>query len=216
MVSSRDLLLIYRKLYSAFGPQGWWPTISKNKSFEIAVGAVLTQNTTWRNAEKALLNLNRAGLINAYKLSKCDKAKLARLIRSSGYYNQKAERLKLLARFYAANKKPRREELLSLKGIGFETADSIMLYAYDEPYFIADAYSRRIFSRLFGIDMEKSGYEEIQNFFCSTVKMDAAVLKEFHALLVLLAKKHCRKRPLCKGCPLASICSFCQIKKRKF
>ena len=199
------LLKIYNKLYEKFGSQKWWPVISKNESFEIIIGAILTQNTSWKNVEKAILNLREKELIDAKKLREIDFGKLAGLIKPSGYFNQKADRLKIAAEFFLKNKNPSREELLDVKGIGQETADSILLYAFGKPYFVIDLYTRRILSRI-GLCTFDIKYGELQKMFHKELPADAKMFNEYHALLVELAKRHCMKTPVCDGCPIYNVC----------
>ena len=211
---------IYSILYKKFGPQGWWPTTLENElhpkhhgiaprndkeKFEIIIGAVLTQNTNWKNVEKAIFNLNKAKLVDINKIKKINKKKLASLIRPSGYYNQKAERLKLVAGFFNKNKNPTREELLVIKGIGPETADSILLYAFNKPFFVVDAYTKRIFSRL-GFCDGKCSYDELQQLFQKNLPKKTKLFNEYHALLVELGKNYCKKKPVCTSCPLNKLC----------
>jgi len=220
---------IFNSLLKKYGKQGWWP-LSKGflytkhhngnpacdkDRFEIMVGAVLTQNTSWLNVEKAILNLNKAKLLDAGKIKKADVKKIASLIKPAGYYNQKAERLKIIAEYFLKNKnvflknaKELREELLKVKGIGNETADSIVLYAFEKPSFVVDAYTRRIFSRL-RICNEKDKYEEIQSAFEKALPSDVSLFKEYHALIVEHAKRHCKKKPSCEGCVLRKKCAYC-------
>ncbi len=204
------LMRVYNKLLEYFGRQNWWPTISKNRRFEIIVGAILTQNTSWRNVEKAIKNLNDANLISAKKLSKVNTKKLASLIKSAGYYNQKAERLKIIAKFLLKNKNPTREELLDVKGIGPETADSILLYAFNKPVFVIDAYTKRIMQRL---GYKQESYEELQRLFESSLPKNYRLFNEYHALLVELGKHYCNKKPVCKNCPIKDLCKTRKINK---
>lgn len=210
---------VYNKLCDYFGEQRWWPTTTKNKETEVIIGAILTQNTAWKNVEKAIESLKKEKLIDFEKLAAVETTKLALLIKSSGYYNQKAERLKLFARHicdrYNGNVKlllrkgvaELRDEMLQLKGIGPETADSIILYAANKPVFVVDAYTRRIFSRL-GISSEGSSYEELQQMFMKSLPEDTAIFNQYHALIVELGKNVCRKKPRCSTCPLRINCSF--------
>lgn len=198
------MLEIYNILLKEFGRQNWWPVKSRDKKSEIIIGAILTQNTSWKNAEKALDNLEKENLISLAKIKDTNINKIKKLIRPSGFYNQKAERLKEIAEFFFRNK-PTREQLLNLKGIGKETADSILLYAYNKPFFVIDAYTRRIMERL-GYKFES--YEELQQLFMKALPKDYKTYKEFHALLVELAKRNCRKIPVCEGCVLRSRCNF--------
>jgi endonuclease-3 related protein len=212
---------IYHKLLSRFGPQNWWPVSGNgHRGWEVCVGAVLTQNTNWNNVEKALQNLITTKQMDPKNITSLDKRRLQRLIRSSGFYKQKARRLKTFAEFVLGFgtlddflKRVTREQLLALNGIGPETADSILLYACERPYFVIDAYTRRIFSRL-GL-IETKDYEELRTFFESNLPKDVNVYKEFHALIVRLAKEHCRKKPLCETCPLTELCKHRKDLKKK-
>lgn len=210
---------IYGKLLEKYGPRGWWPLIDGDSGvpvyhagppgpeqrFEIALGAVLTQNTSWKNASKALAGLYSAGLSGPLKLSGAPKARIARIIRSSGYFNQKAERVKVLSRYFIENEEISRTSLLLLKGIGPETADSIMLYAFGKPHFVVDAYTRRIFTRA-GILDGGEDYDTVQSLFESGLPEDVDIFKEYHALIVEHAKRFCRRTPLCGDCPIYHIC----------
>lgn len=210
----REPLLIYRKLYAAFGPQDWWPGETR---LEVIVGAILTQNTAWSNVEKAIANLKDAGALSSLRrLTEIDTRKLARYIRPSGYYNLKAKRLKnclkfLRGRFGTDIKKATqidtrtfRDELLAVNGIGPETCDSILLYAFERPVFVVDSYTRRIFSR-HGLVSPEDDYHAIQKIFTDNLPEDAGLFNEFHALIVRLGKEFCRTRPLCEGCPLNKV-----------
>jgi len=199
------MLEIYKTLLERFGHQDWWP-ISRDFSppeWEIEVGAVLTQNASWGNVEKALDNLKREGIVTRKDMVNVSDEKLAQLIRPSGYFNQKTKKLKILANYTG---KSTREELLSLWGIGPETADSILLYAYDIPTFVVDAYTRRIFTRL-GILSGKESYDEIKERFESRIPRDVKLYKEFHAMIVRLAKENCKTKPSCGDCSLSEKCS---------
>lgn len=210
----KKLVLVYNKLYSKFGPQHWWPGKTR---FEVMVGAVLTQSTSWLNVEKTINSLKANKLLDPYKLYSLPHAKRASLIRSAGYYNIKAKRLKELLRFLIKNHKADfkrmslmdlealRKELLEIKGIGQETADSILLYALDKPVFVVDAYTKRIFSR-HGFIPESSSYEEVQKLFMNNLTHDVKLFNEYHALIVRLAKEFCLKsRPKCNICPLEGL-----------
>jgi len=211
--------LVYNLLHKRFGPQKWWPTtlegelhptyhgkkINEKQRFEIIAGAICTQNTSWKNVEKAIFNLNKAKVLSIEKIKSINKEKLAKLIKPSGYYNQKAERLKIVADFFNKNKNPSRKELLDVKGIGPETADSILLYAFKKPVFVIDAYTKRIFSRL-GFCREKCSYDEMQELFHNSLPKKEKLFSEYHALIVELGKNHCTKKPKCAGCPLDKIC----------
>ncbi len=203
--------LIYQKLYSYFGPQRWWPG---ETPFEVIIGAILTQNTNWLNVEKAIGNLKKNKLLEPHKLYGLRNRKLALLIRPSGYYNIKAKRVKSFLKFFikyyngSARKMSKgtvsslRQQLLSVKGIGKETADSILLYALDKPIFVVDAYTKRIFSRHRFI-LEGANYDEIQNLFMNNLKSNVKLFNEYHALLVKLGKDFCFKnKPRCDICPL--------------
>ncbi len=213
---------IYNILLTASGSQRWWPTTTANRETEIIIGAILTQNTSWKSVEKAIANLAAAGMVDFRKIAAARKEKIARLIKPSGYYNQKAERLKLFARHvcdsYRGNVRlllqknmgELRSELLQLKGVGPETADSIILYAANQPVFVVDAYTKRILSRL-GICGENASYSELQQLILSSLPLSmrtAAVFNEYHALLVELGKNVCLKsKPRCGKCPARGLCN---------
>lgn len=211
---SAIVLEIYDRLYSAFGPQNWWPAQSP---FEVIVGAVLTQNTAWTNVEKAIARLQENELLNIEAMMRVSEAKLADLIRSSGYYRLKAQRLKAVLRFvfqyyggdldqmFKTEGSKLRKALLTVKGLGPETVDSILLYAGAIPFFVVDAYTRRIFSRHEIID-EQQSYQEIQNYFMTNLAHDTRLFNEYHALIVRTAKSRCHKTlPDCVGCPLETL-----------
>lgn len=201
---------LYERLMGCYGPQGWWPGEGR---FEIIVGAILTQNTNWGNVEKALGNLKAAGCLTPAGLYGLAVERLAELIRPAGYFNVKAQRLRhfldwLFVRFDgdldaagALSTEGLRGELLAIKGIGPETADSICLYAFEKPVFVVDAYTARILGR-HGMIWPEAGYEEIREFFEGGLAREARLFNEFHALLVRLGKTHCRPKPQCSGCPL--------------
>lgn len=218
---------IYQQLYSYFGPQGWWPvsksgksapeyrkgffgTLTKQQQFEISVGAILTQNTSWNNVLKALENLKKRNLLSKEKIKSTPTIIIANAIKPAGYFNQKAKKLKAFCESTAV---PTREGLLSIWGIGPETADSILLYAYREPVFVIDAYTKRIMHR---IGFKEQSYEELQDLFHSSLPKDHKLFNEFHALFVELAKKNCTKQaPKCNTCPLKDMCNYGQhVKKR--
>ncbi len=194
------MIEIYQILLNHFGKQKWWPCRTGDR-FEIIVGAILTQNTNWKNVDKALDNLIKNKMLSKNKIKKIPISRLSALIKPAGYYNQKAKKLKAFVKY---NGKITRASLLSIWGIGYETADSIMLYAYNKPYFVVDAYTKRIFSRL-GL-IKTQDYEYVRNYFESKLPKSISVYKEFHALIVELAKRHCKKEPLCRECPLAGRC----------
>ena len=202
---------LYRRIYSYFGPQHWWPADS---AFEVMVGAILTQNTNWSNVEKAIGNLKQHKVLRPAKLYSLPKQRLASLIKPAGYYNIKAKRLKNFLDFFIRQYKgsPKkmsgvdtptlRRQLLSINGVGQETADSILLYALNKPVFVVDAYTRRILSR-HGLIKAAAAYEEIQDLFMRNMHPDTQLFNEYHALLVRLGKVFCLKnKPRCDVCPL--------------
>ena len=208
------VLQIFNLLLKAYGPQGWWPIkgkyskdnfsrkLERDEVFEICVGAILTQNTAWKNVERALNNLYP---LSPEKIKKLTLEELGNAVQPAGYFNQKAIYLKIFADYFLELKNaPSRDELLSVKGIGNETADSILLYAFRRPEFVVDAYTKRLFARL-GL-IENLSYLETKRFFESNLKHDASLFQEFHALIVEHAKRHCRSKPLCDGCCLRNIC----------
>jgi endonuclease-3 related protein len=207
----KKLLAIYQVLYRTYGPQHWWPGDS---AFEMIVGALLTQNTAWVNVEKAIANLRRERLLTFSRLRRVPEAKLASLIRPSGYFNIKAKRLKHLLEFircryagslkkmFADDPQALRRKLLGVHGIGPETADCILLYAGEKPFFVVDAYTKRVFSR-HGLISDNSEYHAVQKLFTANLPRDARMFNEYHALIVRLGKEYCKKeRPGCNECPL--------------
>jgi endonuclease-3 related protein len=210
------LVDIYRRLLDRFGPQRWWPA---DEPFEVIIGAILTQSAAWGNVERAIKNLRGAGVLSAQALRKLPQAKLAELVYPCGYYNAKALKLKAFAlwlgnhyqddlnRLFALDADKLRHQLLSVHGIGPETADSIILYAAGKPVFVIDAYTRRIFSRL-GLAPERDSYAAYQALFTDNLPPDAKLFNEYHALLVCLGKNVCRRQPLCADCCLNDICRF--------
>lgn len=208
------LMGIYRRLRDARGHAGWWPG---ETPFEVCLGAILTQNTSWSNVDKALAVLRARGRLSYEGLRRCRPARLAPMIRSSGYFNVKARRvaafLEFLGREYGgrveamAGEDPAilRAKLLSVTGIGRETADSIALYAAGLPLFVIDAYTRRVFSRL-GLVAGGEPYDTLQRRFMDALPRDAALFNDYHAQIVGHAKDVCRKRPLCDRCPLDPVC----------
>ncbi|MEF8794730.1 endonuclease III domain-containing protein [Thiohalorhabdus sp.] len=205
---------VYDTLYQAFGPQNWWPA---ETPFEVAVGAVLTQNTAWINVERAIANLKAADCLGPATLHAMDPAELAGLIRPAGYFNIKAQRLQALCRFLLdeadgslANLTNRdtsalRAQLLGIKGVGEETADSILLYALHRRVFVVDAYTRRIFERL-GLLKPGLGYGAIQAAFEGNLPRDRSLFNNYHALIVALGKDYCKPKPRCEACPLQDLC----------
>ncbi|MCX5714282.1 MAG: endonuclease III domain-containing protein [Candidatus Omnitrophica bacterium] len=211
MPGSQVWFKIYKKLYAEFGPQHWWPAESP---FEVMVGAILTQNTNWQNVEKAINNLRAHKVLTPKRLYKTPHRKLASFIRSAGYYNIKAKRLRSLLDFFfkayngnigkmrAASTEDLRQQLLSVNGVGPETADSILLYALDKPVFVVDAYTRRALTRHGLIDQD-APYGKIQDLFMRNLKKDVRLYNEYHALLVKLGKDYClKKKARCQACPL--------------
>ncbi|MGD1043483.1 MAG: endonuclease III domain-containing protein [Sedimentisphaerales bacterium] len=207
---SEQLKEIYDLLLERFGPQDWWPG---DTPFEVIVGAILTQNTNWANVEKAITNLKNAKVLSPDKLHSIDVKKLAELIRPAGYFNIKAKRLKNFLDWFFENYSGElknlenmrtaelRQELLSVKGIGPETADSILLYALNRLVFVVDAYTARICSRHHLID-EGADYFQIQEMFESNLPSDIQLFNEYHALIVHLGKDFCKPMPKCEECPL--------------
>jgi endonuclease-3 related protein len=201
---------VYRRLLRAFGHRDWWPG---DTPLEIAVGAILTQNTSWTNVEKAIANLKDARCLSVRGLREAPVGRLASLIRPSGYFRQKAKKLKAFIRFLDGNfggsmARMRRadpailrHELLEIWGIGPETADSILCYALEKPVFVVDAYMRRIFSRHFYV-RPAATYHEIQTYVTERIPRDAALYNDFHAQIVHLGKHYCNSKPRCAGCPL--------------
>lgn len=206
-------LEIYNRLYSAYGPQHWWPGESP---LEVLVGAVLTQNTSWKNVELAIVNLREAGVLSPAALYALSHEELAALIRPAGYFRVKAARLRNLLRLvlekyggsldamFAASLDTLREELLAVNGIGPETADAILLYAGNFPTFVVDAYTARVFKRHQWIEPE-ADYYALQELFHSSLAHDEELFNEYHALLVQVGKRHCGPKPKCDGCPLAPL-----------
>ncbi|MDH7499536.1 MAG: endonuclease III domain-containing protein [candidate division NC10 bacterium] len=206
----KRLLRIYEALYAHFGPQRWWPA---DGAFEVVVGAILTQNTSWRNVEKAMVNLRTTEVLSPGRMLQLKEEELARLIRPSGTYRVKANRLLRFLSFlkeeYGSDLQAMlhqpmakvRAELLQVKGIGPETADSILLYAGGYPIFVVDAYTKRILSR-HGLAREGSSYQELQGLLMGALPADGPLFNEYHALLVRLGKSRCLGRPRCDGCVL--------------
>lgn len=209
MISER-LTEIYQLLFGRFGPQHWWPG---DTQFEIITGAILTQNTNWSNVEKAIANLKSADLLSPEKLYHIDISQLAELIRPAGYYNIKTKRLKNLINWLFENYEGKlsnlegldteqlRAELLSVKGVGRETADSILLYALDRPVFVVDAYTARVAFR-HGLIEPDADYEQLRELFQSNLPQNTKLFNEYHALLVKVGKEFCRPKARCHTCPL--------------
>jgi len=211
--TGQSLMGMYDLLFSAFGPQNWWPA---DTELEMMVGAVLTQNTSWNNVAKAIQNLKAEGLMSVQGLREIPASLLAGYIRPAGYYNLKAKRLKNLIKYiaekydgdinrlFSPDTDTIRNGLLSVNGIGMETADSITLYGAGRPLFVIDTYTHRILARHVLIE-EEAGYDDLQMFFMDNLAHDVALFKEFHALIVKTGKDFCRRKPLCANCPLENL-----------
>ncbi len=209
---------IYNILYKTYGPRKWWPA---DTPFEVIAGAILTQNTSWNNVEKAITKLKANKTLTPGKLKEMSKNRLASLIKSCGYYNIKATRLKHFAEYlvknyggslkkFFSNSTPHtREELLAINGIGPETADSILLYAANRPVFVVDAYTKRILQRQ-GLIKPNATYEQIQKLFEDNFPKNSRLFNEYHALIVQHGKDVCRKKPICSACVLRKECKFAQ------
>jgi len=207
---SQTLRRIYDALYSAYGPQHWWPARTPN---EVVIGAILTQNTNWKNVERAIRSLRAARALNWRALHERSVDEIAELIRPAGTFRVKARRLKAFVDFLYARYEGRltamrdvpldvlREELLSVSGVGPETADCILLYALGRPTFVVDAYTRRMLVR-HHLAPHNADYATIKNLFEAALPADRALYNEYHALLVEVGKRHCRMRSSCDGCPL--------------
>jgi endonuclease-3 related protein len=212
-MTSDQLTEIYQLLFDRFGPQHWWPGQTQ---FEIITGAILTQNTNWTNVEKAIANLKSADCLTPEKLYHLDVSQLAELIRPAGYYNIKTKRLKnfinwlfdnydgQLANLETVGTNQLRAELLAIKGVGFETADSILLYAFERPVFVVDAYTARIAFRHQLIEPD-ANYEQLRELFQSNLTEDTQLFNEYHALLVRVGKEFCKPKARCPGCPLEKL-----------
>lgn len=210
MNKAKTILNIYQTMLDTLGPQQWWPG---ETPFEIVIGAILTQNTNWSNVEKAIRNLKTAGRLSPAGIHELSTTELAQLIRPSGFFNVKAKRVKTfinwlfsryegnLSRMFSQDLQMLRDELLSVKGIGPETADSILLYAGNMPTFVVDAYTHRIFSR-HGFISEESTYDEMKTFFEENLPKEVALFNEYHALLVQIGKRYCKPKKACEPCPL--------------
>lgn len=206
---------LFETLFKSYGALHWWPA---ETPAEVCVGAILTQNTNWLNVEKAIVNLRREGLLSLEALWDVPQERLAELIRPSGFFNVKSVRLKdfvgwvlgghgSLDAMFSGDWGALREELIGVRGIGRETCDSILLYAGGKPSFVVDAYTKRLFSRL-GLVRETDSYEQVRALFMDALPHDSALFNEYHALIVEHCKRHCRKEPLCDGCPLRPVCPY--------
>ena len=206
---------IYQKLMDLHGAQGWWPVgghyhpgdfsfpRNKREQYEICLGAILTQNTAWTNVEKALGNLQEERLLHPEKIRALSSGKLEKLLLPSGYYKQKAKKIRIFTEFFIEKKgqSPCREELLALWGIGPETADSMLLYAYNSPTFVVDAYTKRMLAHLKLIEAEEK-YDIIKKMFEDALPLDLKIYQEYHALIVQHGKKYYSKKPYGINCPL--------------
>ncbi len=209
-MNNLSYLSVYEIFLNFYGLQNWWPVHRNTDPFvEISVGAVLTQNTSWKNVEKAIENLINEDLLNFDKLCKVETERLQKLIKPSGFYVRKSKTIKEMS--CKLNNKNRskisRDFLLSIHGIGKETADSILLYGLNKPYFVIDSYTKRIFTRI-GLLERDLNYDQIQEVFSENLPEDTNLYKEYHALIVKHGKTFCRKNPLCSNCPLFDNCRF--------
>ena len=214
MTTTEKIQAFYRAMLAALGPQGWWPA---ETPFEVVVGAILTQNTNWKNVERAIANLKREGLLDVGALETIDIERLGEVIRPAGYFRLKAKRLKNfihmlteefggdLDALFALSTATLRQTVLGVTGIGPETADSIVLYAAARPVFVVDAYTARILYRHALIDSGAT-YDDLQSLMAGALPDDVDLLKEYHALLVAVGKRYCKKRMAeCAGCPLEGL-----------
>lgn len=212
MKTDQSLVSIYDILLCKYGQQRWWPCKIKD---EIITGAVLTQNTNWQNVEKSLDNLRKQNLDSLERIVEADPGLISELIKPSGYYNVKTKRLLNLVNFILEHKNnlelltpaDLRCRLLSINGVGPETADTILLYYFELPFFVIDKYTIRIFSRI-GFFSENVNYHEAQFFFASNLRKDVKLYNEFHALIVKFAKILCKSKPKCDECFLKNLCDF--------
>ncbi len=209
-ISQPPIARIYQLLHGRWGPQHWWPA---DTPWEVMIGAVLTQNTSWTNVERAIAGMKGESILDCSTLAAMEESRLAAYLRPCGYFNIKVRRLKALAVFmrdkYGGDPERMRRhptsnlraELLDVHGVGPETADSILLYALGRPVFVIDAYTRRFLGR-HGWVSPKAGYDDVAALFTRGKPADEAMFNEYHALIVRLGKEHCRGRPICEGCPL--------------
>lgn len=212
-IKNRELTWLYERLLATYGPQHWWPAESV---FEMMAGAVLVQNTAWTSAARAIQSLKEAELLSAEALAALSQERLAELIRASGYRNVKAERLQALCRWlldmggvrgcHRRETARLRDSLLQVHGVGRETADAILLYGFERPVFVVDAYAFRILERL-GWWRGRRDYEALRRAVERTFGTEVRRLNELHALLVEHGKRHCRPKPRCRDCPLAARCA---------
>lgn len=219
ILKRKKILKIYYLLNDYYGNLKWWPG---NTSLEIIIGAILTQNTSWTNVEKSIKLLKKNKMLSYEKLRKAELSYISKLIKSSGYYNQKSKKIKDFIKFvdiyyngslrklYYVDNKKLRDQLLNVKGIGPETADSILLYALKKEFFVVDAYTKRIFGRLGLINMDDD-YQSIQLFFQTNLPKDISIYNQYHALIVNLGKDYCKKKkPMCIKCPLLNL-NLCNV-----
>lgn len=215
ILTRKKLFEIFDTLFAAYGPRNWWPADSP---FEVVIGAILTQNTSWKNVVRAIAKLKANKILDPKSLSEIPADVLAQLIISSGYYNQKAKKIKTFVSYFEKYgfqlekmkeipKERLREELLNLNGIGPETADSILLYALNKPVFVIDAYTKRVFSRL-GFIPEAIEYHELQRIFIKNLPSGVSLFNEYHALIDYFAHHQCKKQPLCDTCFLKKNCAY--------
>jgi len=213
----QQLMQIYNRMFAYFGPRSWWPG---ETMFEICVGAILTQSVSWKNVMKAIDNMKRAGLLELESMYTASAEAIEQCIIPTMYYRMKTKKLQAfvshimqkyngdLAKMFSKDMDSLRIELLSIYGIGPETADSIILYAAEKPAFVVDAYTRRIFSRL-GIFSDDVTYDEMKNYFMQRLSPDVPLYNEYHALVTGIGNRFCsNKRPKCKECPLGEKCLF--------
>lgn len=215
ILTRKKLFEIFDTLFTTYGPRHWWPADSP---FEVVIGAILTQNTSWKNVTRAIDKLKENKILNPKSLSEIPAGELAQSIISSGYYNQKAKKIKTFVNYFQkfgfqlekmkeVPTERLREELLGLNGIGPETADSILLYALNKPAFVIDAYTKRLFSRL-GFVPETIKYHELQQVFIKNLPQEVSLFNEYHALIDYFAHHQCKKQPLCDTCFLKKQCIY--------
>jgi endonuclease-3 related protein len=225
---NKTIQQLYEALLGQHKLRGWWPLLSlggrkgfdergyhpgeygypqtEEQRLEVILGAILTQNTAWTNAEKALLVLLEKGLLNQEVLRRCEVNEVAQLIRPSGYYKQKARKIKAVLDFLKSRRKITRDHLLCVWGVGPETADSILLYAYHQPFFVVDAYTKRLLAHL-GILGEGARYDQVQRVFHEALPLDATLFNEYHALVVEHGKRYYSKKPYGEDDPLVALLS---------
>jgi endonuclease-3 related protein len=213
MNKTKVLTEIYDSLFNSFGKQYWWPG---DTGFEVVIGAILTQNTNWANVEKAIRNLKNAKIFTPKKLHEINQEKLAELIKPSGYFNVKAKRLKhfiewlflnydgSLSKLFKLDSATLRKQLLTVNGIGKETADSIILYAAEKPTFVVDAYTKRVLVR-HGLITEDYNYDAIKEVFEENLPKEVPLYNEYHALIVMVGKYYCKPKMQCEECPLEDV-----------